>query len=67
MFLESITLLENDVLIPINRIKYINTGYSAKSWFITITSDDGDWIEGFGDEENMRQRYKMLKKIINAK
>lgn len=50
MFIESITIFENDVLIPINRIKYINTGYD-KSYQVKIFSDDGEWIECFEKED----------------
>lgn len=66
MFLESITFLGNDAIIPIDKIKYINTSYSDKSYKITITGYDGDWVECFPDEEKMRVRYDKIKKIIRA-
>ncbi len=65
-FLETITFLGNDALVPIDKIKYINTSYSDKSYKISITGYDGDWVECFDDEEKMQKRYKMIKRIIQA-
>ena len=67
MFLETITFLGNDALIPIEKIKYINTGYSERSYKIIITGYDGDWVECFDTDEKMKIRYEMIKKIIKAK
>ncbi len=66
-FLETITALDNDALVPINRIKYINCGYSD-SYFIKIVSDDGDWEEYFGkDEKKCYARFEQIKNIVNGK
>jgi len=65
-FLETITFMGSDALIPINRIKYINFSCSD-GYRIKITSDDGDWEECFGnDMDKANARYKMIKKIIKA-
>lgn len=45
-FIETITALENDVLVPIDRIKYIGLSYDG-GWRLKIVSDDGDWEESF--------------------
>lgn len=67
MFLESITFTGNDVLIPIDRIKYINYGYYENSFQIKIYSDDGDWIECFDDDKKAQIRYQQIKNIVGAK
>ena len=65
-FLETITFLGNDALVPIDRIKYINLSYND-GYRIKITSDDGDWEECFGkDQEKANKRYEMIKKIIKG-
>lgn len=67
-FLESITWLENDVLIPIDRIKFINRTFEGSSLVIKIVSDDGSWEEHFGqDEEKCEKRYRQIIHIIRAK
>jgi hypothetical protein len=67
MFIESVTFFGNDVLIPIDRIKYITCGYYEKSYQIKIVSDDGEWGECFGEnEDKMKARYEQIKKIIQA-
>ncbi len=66
-FLETITFLLDDVLVPIDRIKYINSSYKS-GYRIKITSDDGEWEECFGEElEKLLIRYEQIKKIIGAK
>ncbi len=65
-FLETVTFDCNDVLVPINRIKYINFSYDD-GHIIKIYSDNGEWHECFGkDEEKAIKRYKMIKDILDA-
>jgi len=65
-FLETITNLGNDVLVPIDRIKYINLSY-VNGWRIIITSDDGDWEECFDNSiSDASERYRKIKEIIEA-
>lgn len=68
-FLETVTFMGNDVLIPIDRIKYINMSSNENGFVIKITSDDGEWDENFYIKEEIKakKRYKMLKEIIKAK
>lgn len=67
MFLETITMFENDALIPINRIKHINSGIYESGYEIRITSDDGNWVECFGkDRIKFQKRYKAIKKILKS-
>lgn len=66
-FLETITWLGNDVLVPIDRIKYINKTASENGIEIIIKSDDGEWIECFGkDSVKAHKRYKMIQKIVKS-
>jgi hypothetical protein len=66
-FLETITFLGNEALVPINRIKYVNFLYGDKT-SIKIVSDDGDWEEHFGhEEEKAIARYEEIKKILKGK
>lgn len=65
-FLETITFFGSDALVPIDRIKYINQSYNENNIEIKITSDDGDWVECFEDEEKANKRYEMIKHIIEA-
>jgi len=65
-FLETITFMGNDALVPIDRIKWINFTY-IDGWRIKIVSDDGDWEECFGDDDDKAsKRYVMIKRIIEA-
>jgi len=70
-FLETITAFDWDLVIPIERIKYISTGYEggdSRKFFIKIISDkEGSAIECFDDEDKMRIRYEQIKEIIGAK
>lgn len=67
MFLETITWMNNDVLVPINRIKHLTLSYK-KDWEIRIVTDDGDWEEHFDEyEDKARKRYEMIKSILKAK
>lgn len=64
MFLETITVLDYDALVPINRIKFIHITYK-QSWEIHIHSDDGDWIERFKNDDELNKRYEEIKKLLN--
>lgn len=65
-FLETIGGLEYDVLVPIDRIKYLGLIYDGK-WRLKIVSDDGDWEESFDkDEDKARVRYQMVKNIVQG-
>lgn len=66
-FLESITFLGKDVLIPIDRIKYITFG-SKGGYEIEIVSDDGEWHECFRDDlAKAFARYEAIKKLLNVR
>jgi hypothetical protein len=66
-FIETITGFENDVLVPIDRIKYIYVTYK-ESWELHIVGDDGEWVEFFGkDNERLNRRYEAIKEIVNGK
>jgi hypothetical protein len=65
-FLETITFMGNDALVPIDRIKYINLRYTT-GYEISIVSDDGDWIECFDkDGDKASKRFDQIKQIIEA-
>ncbi len=67
MFLETITFFGNVVLVPINRIKYINATYEDETYRIKIVSDDGDWEEYYGNDEiNYNLRYENIKEILGV-
>lgn len=66
-FLETITAFENDVLVPIDRIKCVHvTSTNNNSWKIVIKGDDGEWEEFFKDTERLDVRYKEIKDILEA-
>lgn len=67
-FLETITAFGYNILIPIDRIKYITLRYE-KGWDIHIVGDDDmDLCECFDqDEDKAIARYEMIKKIIQGK
>ncbi len=65
-FLETITFLGNEALVPIDKIKYINLSATERGYKITITGYDGDWEEHFPDNKKAYIRYKIIKKIIEA-
>lgn len=66
-FLETISGVTTDTLISIERIHVIKFFY-AKGWRIKIFTEDGDFEECFGDDEDKgRIRYEMIKLIIEAK
>lgn len=68
-FLETITFMGNDALVPIDRIKYINMCADGDGYKIKIHSDDGEWAECFykSESEKANKRYKMIKEILGAK
>ena len=71
-FLETLTAMNNDALVPINKIQYINFGYygSEKGWRIKIKTiyKNIEYEESFGEnDEKALERYKMIKEIIGAK
>ncbi len=65
-FLETITLNDNDVLVPIDRIKYINFITHEDGYEILIVTDDGTWSENFLVNDIAKKRYKNIKMIING-
>ena len=69
-FLETITFLGNEALIPIDKIKYINLSATERGYVIRITGYDGDWEEHYSnsdsDVKKCELRFKMIKKIIEA-
>ena len=68
MFLETITFLGNDMLIPIGDIQCIYTGYNGRSYKITIKCFSGsETEENFDDGDKMLARYKQLRTILKAK
>lgn len=68
-FLESITFFGNDILIPIDRIKWIRSEYVDQAWQIKIFAEDEiDLVEYFGnDEDKLKKRYEQIKNILKAK
>lgn len=68
MFLETISFLGNDLLMPIDRIRTINLSYTT-GWEIKIRCDeDIEAVECFGgDEKKARKRYEMIKEIVQGK
>jgi hypothetical protein len=67
-FLETISSLGDNILIPIDRIQYIAIRYSTGGWEIHIVGDnDMDISECFGkDDDKLNKRYEMIKSIIEA-
>jgi len=65
-FLETLNCLDQDVLIPINRIKYISYGHKENGAFIKIVTDAGDLEEHFIDLKRADERYKIIKQIVEA-
>lgn len=72
MFLETITAIGNDILIPINRIQFIYLftnkipGKENLEIGIKIVGDNGYWEELFNDETKRAERYKELKNIVGT-
>ena len=66
-FLETITAFGDNILIPIDRIKFISVKY-INGWEIHIDGgEDFDLIECFGKEEDKATiRYEKIKNIIEA-
>lgn len=67
-FLETISFIGWDAIIPIANIKAIYTSYSEGSYKIRIlTIHDDDYIECFQEEDKMHVRYNEIKKIIGTR
>lgn len=68
-FLETVTFLGNDVLVPINSIRCITCRIGERgSYQIAITGEgEWEWVEHFEDSKKCDIRYKMIKEIIGAK
>lgn len=70
MFLETITFVGNDALVPVDKIKHINRGYYENGYQIKIKSiyEDAEWVECFGeDEKKCDERYRQIKKILEVR
>lgn len=68
-FLETITFLGNDVLVPIKRIEYIMFRINENGSYEISIKGRGkyEWFEHFGeDEKKANARYEMIKGIVNA-
>ncbi len=68
-FLETITFMGNDVLVPVDRIQYIMARCGEKGWEISIKGEgEFEWVEHFGDDDKkMLKRYNMIKHILEVK
>jgi len=68
-FLESITWLGNDVLIPIANIEHIIMKAKDDEGYQIIITGQGKlgWEEHFKNEKEARKRYEIIKEIIEAK
>lgn len=67
-FLETITGLGNDVLVPISKIELIWCTYGANGWEIHIKGQEQyEWVEHFGKEsERFNRRYEMIKYLLDV-
>ncbi len=67
-FLETLTFLGNDILIPIDRIEYIVWRVNEKGCHEINIKGEGkfEWVEIFDTREKAEVRYNMIKKIIEA-
>jgi len=66
-FIETITFMGNDVLVPIKKIEYIMMRANEKGYEITIKGrHEFEWVEHFADHKKALVRYKMIMKIIKA-
>jgi hypothetical protein len=67
-FLETITALGNDVLVPVSQIKIIWITYGQNGWEIHIKGqDNNEWIECFEkDEKKLNVRWTMIKYILGV-
>jgi hypothetical protein len=68
-FLETITPLGYDVLIPIDSIIFIlNAVSNTGSYMIKIKTDNGEYEEYFDkDSDKCLLRYNMIKELLYAK
>lgn len=66
-FLQTITFLGNEMLIPISDIKCIFLNYSEDTFKIIIKGfSETETSECFVSEQKMINRYHQIKKIIGA-
>ena len=68
-FIETITLMDNDVLVNIDHIICVtitNHGVSDGRWEVVIDGVGHRWIEGFPNEALARVRYEMIERILNG-
>jgi len=70
-FLESITALGNNILVPIDKIKFVKFTYDYRDqehkYVIHITTDDCELEEHYpNNEKKADTRFKQIKKIIEA-
>lgn len=69
-FLESITSFGNSMLVPIDKIEFINIKYGNNCWYIRIKGNDFDLEEHFPDDNDdieLNKRFDEIKDIIGAK
>jgi len=69
-FLETITFMGNDALVPIDSIKVITYRVNENGSYEIIITGKGkfEWVECFDkDKKKADARYKMIKEIIEAK
>ncbi len=68
MFLETITFLGNDVLVPISKIECVTYKATDNGYQICIKGQgEWEWQENFDSIEPANERYKMIKQILKAK
>ena len=70
-FLQSITALGNDILIPIDKIKFVRFSYDYRDqehkYVISIETDDVEIEEHYtNNEEKADKRFATIKRIIEA-
>ncbi len=68
-FLETITFMENDVLVPIQNIEYIMMRAKSSGSYEIIIKGRAElgWEEHFSNEKDARKRYEMIKEIVEGK
>lgn len=66
-FLETITFMGNDMLIPINSIRCVYSTFEEDGCAIIIKFEDNNKTsEHFEDEDKMTTRFNKIKYIIGA-
>lgn len=67
-FLETITFMGNDVLVPVKNIRTILCRQTEKGFEIAIEEKGTfTWVENFPDEKTCQLRYREIKILLNAK